>query len=79
MIVQPTKENLGFDSPESSLRGILDRLSYSFLGGLVVSGLFLFMHEIPNSVFVFLMFALMMVIDLYLISTSANDQDGDDQ
>lgn len=73
MIVQPTAENMGFNSIFVDARIILERLFYVFLGGLITSGLFLFVQEIPNPVFVFLMAVAMMLVNIYA------NMDGDDK
>lgn len=68
-------KKLGFGAvPKLDVRSVLERLSYTFLGGLVVSGLFLFVQEIPNTGFVFLMAVWMVLIDVYLAITNKGEQ-----
>ncbi len=78
MIVQPTKDNMGFDCTSLNIIAILNRLSYAFLGGLTVSGLFLFVQEIPSLEFVFLIAIFMLLIDVYLLLSSTHVTDSGD-
>ena len=63
-------EKFGFKAaPKLDVRAVLEGISYTLLGGLVVSGLFVFVQEIPSMGFVFLIAVSMVLIDVYLAIT----------
>ncbi len=57
-----------------NVRSVLEGISYTLLGALVVSGLFLFVQEIPSMGFVFLIAVSMVLIDVYLAITNKSEQ-----
>ena len=66
---------MGFKAaPKLNVRAALEGVSYTLLGGLVVSGLFLFTQEIPSMGFVVLIAVSMVLIDVYLAITNKSEQ-----